>query len=188
MASTSTGFTRARGLNVVKTLAGHEPYFYSMPDGERIEPEWGPAISYFPDGQKMISGYHDKTVRLWDLQAGKEIEEARVVCEQEVMQVAVSRDSRWVIAACWKGKLKVCEVGTGVVKTFDGHSSASLITSIDISRDSKLLVSGSSDGSMRIWDLKIGNLVASNVTSTQPLHIGAKGSSTSHVHQIVDML
>jgi len=111
----------------------------------------------------MISGSGDKTIRLWDLQAGKEIEEARVVCEQRVDLVAVSKDSRWVVAACYRGagdsELKVCEVETGVVKTFHGHPSQ--ITFIDISRDSKLLVSGSWDNMAQIWDLENGNLVSS---------------------------
>jgi len=163
MTSTSTGFTRARELNVVKTLAGHEPHFEYTPDGKQTDPLWGPDISYFPDGQKMVSGSGDKTVRLWDLQAGKEIKETRVVCEQKIDRVAVSRDSRWIIAACEK-EVKAFEVKTGVVKTFKGHSSEAL--SIDISRDSKLLVSGSWDGTTRIWDFKIGNLMAS--TSTSP--------------------
>ena len=66
---------------MVKTLAGHETDFVYTPDGKRREVRWGPAISYFPDGQKMVSGFRDNTVRLWDLQAGKEIEETRVVCE-----------------------------------------------------------------------------------------------------------
>ena len=153
MTSISTRFTTARELNVIKTLAGHEPNY--MPDGKRIGLPWGPVISYFPDGQKMISGCGDKTVRLWDLQANKEIEETRVVCEQNVVQVAVSRDSRWIIAACWKGELKACEVKTGIVKTFQDHSSE--VLTIDISRNSKLLVSGSWNGTTRIWDLEIGN-------------------------------
>ena len=157
MASKSTGFTRARRLNVVKTLAGHEPYFEDTPDGKRIERPWGSTISYFPDGQKMISGGGDKTVRLWDLQAGKEAEDMRVVCEQNVRRVAVSRDSRWIIVGCEEAELKACEVKTGVVKIFKDHSSALWITSIDISRDSKLLVSGSWNGTTRIWDLEIGN-------------------------------
>ena len=55
------------------------------------------------------------------MQADKEIEEARVVCEQKVVRVAVSRDSRWIIAACVK-ELKACEVKTGVVKTFKDNS------------------------------------------------------------------
>ncbi|KAG2737873.1 hypothetical protein P692DRAFT_20545890 [Suillus brevipes Sb2] len=35
------------------------------------------SMSYFPDGQRMISGSEDKTVRQWDMKTGKEIEEAR---------------------------------------------------------------------------------------------------------------
>ncbi|KAG2043280.1 WD40-repeat-containing domain protein, partial [Suillus americanus] len=45
------------------TLKGH---------GEKIR-----CISYFPDGQRMISGSWDRTTRQWDLKAGKEIEGAR---------------------------------------------------------------------------------------------------------------
>ncbi|KAG2741417.1 hypothetical protein P692DRAFT_20880106 [Suillus brevipes Sb2] len=36
-------------------------------------------MSYFPDGQRMISGSWDRTTRQWDVKAGKEIEEARGV-------------------------------------------------------------------------------------------------------------
>ncbi|KAJ8586683.1 WD40 repeat-like protein, partial [Rhizopogon salebrosus TDB-379] len=121
-------------------------------------------ISYFPDGKQMVSASGDKTVRLWDLEAGKEIEEARVVREQEVRAVAVSRDGRWVITAggnpfrVGPGELKACEVDTGIVKTFDGHSRQ--ITCIDISLDSKQLASGSSDGTARIWSLDTGEPVA----------------------------
>ncbi|KAG2739272.1 hypothetical protein P692DRAFT_20881920 [Suillus brevipes Sb2] len=70
------------------------------------------SISYFPDGQRMISGSYDRTVRQWDLKEGKEIEEVRDVCNEEVQAVAVSRDSRWVVTAGGIGnrwELKVCE-------------------------------------------------------------------------------
>jgi len=32
--------------------------------------------------QKVISASFDKTIRLWDLQEGKEMEESRVICDQ----------------------------------------------------------------------------------------------------------
>ncbi|KIK33546.1 hypothetical protein CY34DRAFT_813530 [Suillus luteus UH-Slu-Lm8-n1] len=109
MASTST---KAAGTKLILTpsitLKGHE--------------KWIESISYFPDGQRMISGSDDKTTREWDLKVGKEIEEARSDCEWTVYVVAVSRNGRWVVSGGDSGELKVSEVETGIVKTFKGHS------------------------------------------------------------------
>ncbi|KIK31776.1 hypothetical protein CY34DRAFT_35825, partial [Suillus luteus UH-Slu-Lm8-n1] len=120
------------------------------------------SMSYLPDGQRMFSGSFDKTARQWDLRMGKEIEEARGVCEGCVYAVAVSRNGRWVATGGgdWNTddpELKVCEVETGIVKTFKGHSQT--ITCIDISADNTLLASGSFDKTTRIWNLDTGKLV-----------------------------
>jgi WD40 repeat protein len=141
------------------TLMGHERSFYHTADGERRASNAGLSIAYFPDGQKIISGSRDKTTRLWDLQAGKEIEEARLVGEQAVNAVAVSSDGRWVVTGELGGvhKVKANEVKTGSVTTFKGHSP--WIICIDISMDSKLLASVSWDGTS-IWSLNTGELVA----------------------------
>ncbi|KAG1811643.1 WD40-repeat-containing domain protein [Suillus variegatus] len=144
MASTST---RAAAMKRILTpsmaLKGHR---------EQIK-----YISYFPDGQRIITGSNDKTTRQWDLKAGKEIEDARDVCEGEVeavaRSVAVSRDGRWLVTGGgnWEsGDLKTCEVETGIVKRLEGHSL--WINCIDISMDSKLLASGSEDETARIWN------------------------------------
>jgi WD40 repeat protein len=133
-------------LTPVMTLKGHDSEISS--------------ISYFPDGQQMISAAWDKTTRRWDLQAGKEIEGARDLCEWDVDAVAVSRDGRWVITAGGDEKcreLKACEIETGMVKKFQGHSQD--INCIDISEDSMLLASGSRDRTARIWSLDTGKLV-----------------------------
>jgi WD40 repeat protein len=111
----------------------------------------------------MISGSRDKTTRQWDLKTGKEIEEVRDVCKEEVCVVAASRDTRWVVTASgdWDStsvELKVCEVKTGLVKQLQGHSQR--ITCIDISEDNKLLASGSWDNTARIWNLETGKLMA----------------------------
>ena len=127
-----------------------EPYFTS--------------ISYFPDGKQMVGGSMDNSVRRWDLQTGKEIVEARVVCELKVRAVAVSSDGRWVVTGGGAtgrdsfGELKAWEIETQKMKTFEGHSS--VVTCIDVSVDNKLLASGSWDNTARIWDLNTGKLVA----------------------------
>ncbi|OAX33528.1 WD40 repeat-like protein [Rhizopogon vinicolor AM-OR11-026] len=141
-----------------------EPINVYSPDGKRkLDPSFR-SICYLPNGKQMISGSNDKSVRRWDLEAGKEIEEARVVCEEEVWAVVVSRDGRWVVpgggnlSSDVPGELKTCEVETGMVKTLQGHSRT--VTCIEISMDNKLLASGSMDCTARIWDLNTGELVA----------------------------
>jgi WD40 repeat protein len=110
----------------------------------------------------MISGSWDNTTRQWDLKAGKEIEGARDVCKEQLRAVAVSQDGRWVVTGGgnWSctAELKVREVETGIVKTFEGHSYE--IYCIDISADSTLLASGSRDETTRIWNLETSKLVA----------------------------
>ncbi|KAG2060174.1 WD40 repeat-like protein [Suillus hirtellus] len=56
------------------------------------------------------------------------------------------------------GELKVWEVKTGIIRTFEGHSQS--ITCIDISANSTLLASGVRYGStIRVWNLKTGKLL-----------------------------
>ncbi|KAG2336067.1 WD40 repeat-like protein [Suillus weaverae] len=110
--------------------------------------KWIGSMSYFPDGQRMISGSGDKTARQWDLKAGKEIEESRVVCEEKARLVAVSRDGRWAITGSGhhdRAELKACHSGE--------------ITSIDISADNMLLASGAWDHTVQIWNLDTGKPV-----------------------------
>ena len=56
---------------------GHEPSPVRTQDGDNV---FSPSISYFPDGQQIMSGFCDNIVRLWDLRTGKEVEEVR--CKQ----------------------------------------------------------------------------------------------------------
>ncbi|KAG1779561.1 hypothetical protein EV702DRAFT_1194942 [Suillus placidus] len=143
-------------LTPVVTLDGHEPWQFPSLKGEHHEYKYKhvSCISYFPDGKEMISGSGDKTIRRWDLREGKEIKEAREVCDDLVEAVGVSRDGRWVVTA--GRKVKASEVETGIVRTF--HEG--LTCQIDISADSTLLAGGSTDSKVRIWSLDTGKLVA----------------------------
>ncbi|KAJ8590842.1 hypothetical protein M405DRAFT_815423, partial [Rhizopogon salebrosus TDB-379] len=82
---------RADKLPAVMTLEGHGP--------ARDNLAAHVFISYFPDGKQMFSGSRDGTSLRWDLETGKEIDETRDVCEQNIWAVAVSRDGRWVVTS-----------------------------------------------------------------------------------------
>ncbi|KAG2343650.1 WD40 repeat-like protein [Suillus weaverae] len=148
MASTSTKATTTKSiLKPVTSLKGH---------GDRIL-----SISYFPDGQRMISGSLDKTTWQWDLKAGREIEGARDVGEAMAWAVEVSKDGRWFVTGGGDyehSELKACEVETGIVKIFKGHSRD--IHCIDISAGNTLLASESMDDTARIWNLETGKIMA----------------------------
>ena len=122
------------------------------------------SMAYLPDGKRMISVCKDKTIRQWDLHAGKEIEEVRDVYEG--IPAEVSRDGRWVMTVGGDEEyvgLKAYEIETGIVKTFQ-DSRARIIRCIDISADGKLLASGSMD-TVLIWGMDTGKLVAGSFES-----------------------
>jgi WD40 repeat protein len=148
MTSRSTQPAAAAKMNLtpVMTLRGHRKYIRSL--------------DYFPDGKRIISGSYDQTSRQWDLQAGMELEEVRDTCDDEVYAVAVSRDGRWVITMT-SAQIKACEVETGVVKILNkDRLPLGGLECIDISADKTLLTSGSTDGTVRIWNLDTGKFVA----------------------------
>jgi len=132
-------------LTSVMTLEGHKGFILSM--------------TYLPDSKRIISVSFDYTIRQWDLQAGKEIE-VRDVCEGSLYPSRVSGDGRWLMTSGRDEEykeLKVREVETGIVKTFQDSRE---IRCIDISTDGKLLASGSFDGTVLIWGMDTGELVA----------------------------
>lgn len=102
----------------------------------------------------MVSGSIDNTTRRWDLETGKEIEKVRDHCKERVRAVEVSRDGRWVVTAAGM-ELRVCEVQTGTVRTFEVHS---YVTCIDISGDG-ILLAGSENRRVKIWNLETGKFM-----------------------------
>jgi len=118
---------------------------------------WIRSIAYFLNGKRIISASSDKTIRKWDLQAGKEVEEVDVY---EGNLAEVSRDGRWLTTTGGDGeyKLKAYGVETGIVKRFQDPRK---ISCFDISADGKLLASGSEiDRTVLIWGMDTDELVA----------------------------
>ncbi|KAG2746500.1 WD40 repeat-like protein [Suillus brevipes Sb2] len=122
------------------TLKGHGQYIGS--------------ISYFPDGQRMVSGSDDATARQWDLKEGKEIEEVRdVYHEDTICAVAVFPDRRQMVTGSRDKTLRIWDLETGVVlKKMEGHSSENL--SLAWTPDGTRLLSGGDedDPTIREWD------------------------------------
>ncbi|MEO0405860.1 MAG: serine/threonine-protein kinase [Cyanobacteria bacterium P01_A01_bin.135] len=109
------------------------------------------------DGTMLASGSDDQTIKLWDVQAGKELRTLPRHSDR-VQAVAFSPDGKLVISGSGSSDLLVWETATGVLRTsLTGHDSA--INDIKVSSDGRILASASADRTIRLWDLQRSELL-----------------------------
>ena len=112
------------------------------------------SLSFARDNQTLAAGLEDKTVRVWDVVAGKELAVLREH-KDVVRAVAFSPDGTllasgskdntvklWSWAAQDRGKL---------LATLEDHKN--WVLSVAFSPNGKLLASGGKDGKVKIWDV-----------------------------------
>ena len=119
------------------------------------------AIS--PDGKQLLSASFDGTMRLWDLQTGKEIRRFDGP-GNFVESVSFTPDGKRAVCSYGPGSaakvydedprcsLRLWDLASGKeLKQIKGHTGP--ILSLAVSGDGRLLVSGSADGTMRLWEM-----------------------------------
>jgi WD40 repeat protein len=111
---------------------------------------------FAPDGRYLYSGSDDKTVIVWDLMTGKQVN--TIMNGQPVSAIAPTNDVKLVYIAGAEPKIKLYHMLSGkVLKTLDGHTD--VVNDIAITNDGKYMVSGSNDKTARIWDLTTGKQI-----------------------------
>jgi WD40 repeat protein len=111
---------------------------------------WTVAVA--PDGATLVSGGKDRTLRLWDAAAGKELRAfARQL--QEVRAVAFAPEGSRIASAAGVA-LRVWDAAGNELRRCAGHSDA--IRAVGFTPDGGRLVSASEDKSVRVWDLHNG--------------------------------
>jgi WD40 repeat protein len=127
--------------NHLKTLTGHTASISSL------------AIS--PCGQILVSASYDQTIRLWSLSGGNYLKTLTGHTDW-VDSLAISPDGQILVYGSYQ-KICLWSLPDGnYLKTLTDHNNYR-VSSVAISRDSKLLVSGSSDRTIRLWSLPSGN-------------------------------
>ena len=75
-----------------------------------------------PDGRRAVSASDDKTLKVWDLESGRELRTLQGHSDW-VNGVAVSPDGRRAVSASDDKTLKVWDLETGrELRTLEGHS------------------------------------------------------------------
>ncbi|MCE5239852.1 WD40 repeat domain-containing protein [bacterium] len=107
------------------------------------------AVAFLPDGQRVVTGSSDETLRLWDAAAGK------TLCLMPgatlgAYAVAVSPDGKRAAAGCKDGKLREFDLATGKpLGEYSGHLGYLRAVCYD---GNGRLYSSADDGSIRVWE------------------------------------
>jgi WD40 repeat protein/tRNA A-37 threonylcarbamoyl transferase component Bud32 len=127
-------------------------------------------IAISRDGESLLTGSADGTVRVWDSNTA----ESRIIGKhsQAVSAVNFSKGGRYVISgdgnfgrgfnAARKGTVMIWDLTPDAdepepIATLSGHSST--VTSVDLSADGKQALSAGDDATVRVWDVDRGEAI-----------------------------
>jgi WD40 repeat protein len=110
------------------------------------------ATAFTSDGQRLVSGGWDNTIKVWSVERASEEATLRGHTNW-ISSLATSSNGRYLASGSGDFTVKLWDLASlAEIKTFRGHTAS--VNSVALSADGTVLVSASSDHTARIWDPK----------------------------------
>ncbi|MEH1891356.1 MAG: hypothetical protein V7K92_18525 [Nostoc sp.] len=128
-------------IQLVHTLTGHKKVTFGVR-----------AVVISPDGQTLISGGRDDTIKFWNLRTGKLLRSLDAHSDG-VTSIAISPDGKRIVSGgITTPTMKVWDLHTQLMLNIEsGHTLP--VETVAISSDGRFIVSGSDDHTIKLWDL-----------------------------------
>ncbi|MBU1746716.1 MAG: hypothetical protein KKA73_03430 [Chloroflexi bacterium] len=119
------------------------------------------ALDVSPDGQSILSGSADGSLRLWDLSNGAELRQ--LYFPDSGASLALSPDGQLGLVAHWAGDINLWDYTTGQeIRRLVGHTEMPY-AGVKFGPDGRIAISGSGDifgvaqdKTLRVWDVETG--------------------------------
>ncbi|KAG8944927.1 hypothetical protein FRC03_001871 [Tulasnella sp. 419] len=109
------------------------------------------SVRYSSDGARIVTGSDDRSIRIWDSRTGHQI---RVIyCHTKVSTLTVVDDGdyHYIVSGCEDSTIRVFDASSGELRaTLEGHFGRA--ESINLSLAHNLMISSSSDFTIRLWN------------------------------------
>ncbi len=143
---------------------GHDPVrVWSPATGEasrQLDDPWVQTLAFLPSGKRLITAGYGKTLRLWDLETGKDVKlEGHTAA---VKALALSNDGAMLLSGDVEGLVHQWDVRSQrSVLRFKAHADEVTALALSPDHENSLLVSASTDRRIHIWDLEENKKVRS---------------------------
>ncbi len=123
-------------------------------------------VAFSPDGKRLASGSLDKTIKLWNVETGKEILPRLSEHKRKVYNVIFNpEDSTQLASSSADGTIRLWNLETskyGEYKTLTGHKGK--VYSLSFNQDGNILASSSIDTTIKLWNVKTGKEIVPPLT------------------------
>ncbi|ETO14106.1 WD-40 repeat-containing protein [Reticulomyxa filosa] len=117
------------------------------------------AVQYSPDGSKIVSCSKDKTIRVWDVASGQQLQLLEGHSDS-VSTVQYSRDGTKFVSCSADKTIRIWDILSGQqLQLLTGHSD--IVNEAQFSPDGAKIVSCSEDRTIRLWEVSSGKQIQS---------------------------
>ncbi|RMH75514.1 MAG: hypothetical protein D6680_11465, partial [Cyanobacteria bacterium J007] len=116
------------------------------------------SVAIAPQGNILVSGSNDKTVKIWDLESGQPMRTLRGHLGSAIA-VAISADGKTIASGSGDNTIKIWDLQSGeLLTTLHGHNG--WVNTVAFSPKGRTLASGAADKTIKLWNLDTQELLA----------------------------
>jgi WD40 repeat protein len=154
-----------------------------VPPKALAHPNLVDAVAFNSKGNQLATGCHDGAVRIWDVAKGQQVRQinAHTTPAAPIYCIAWTSDGKQILTGSMDHSMKLWDADSGKLvrefkkfkeKDFErGHRDA--VFCLALSPDGKTVASGSSDHTIKLWNLTNGTVIAEFANLTLKSGAGA---------------